>query len=129
MCQLRQPPIVLEAAVIIVKVFGIRHVINEEIQEIFFGCIHEFAVGVAPLAVVLIEETVRLPADVQIVVQGHAAALAVELSGASEQCVDRYVELAGKYLQSLVIGLGLACLPTAYGLPSYQNSFSKLLLA
>ena len=78
---------------------------DQEINQCLPGRIRIFSVRVAPLAVVFIKETVRFPADVQIIVQGHAAALTVELPGASEQSVDRYVELAGKDLQGLIIGL------------------------
>ena len=68
--------------------------IDQEIKKIVLSLIYKIALSVAPLAVILVEVTVRFPADVNVFVKRHSAALAIKLSGASEKRVDRYVELS-----------------------------------
>ena len=68
---------------------------NEKIQKIVLCLIDEIAFRIAPFAVILIEIAIGLPADIEVFVKRHSAALAVKLSGASEECIDRDVELSG----------------------------------
>ena len=79
----REPSVVLRTSVAVREVLRIRHVIDQEIKKIVFCLINEIAFRIAPFAVVFVEITVRLPADVEILVKRHSAALAVKLSGAS----------------------------------------------
>ena len=68
--------------------------VYKEIEKGIFGLINEVTFCVAPFAVIFVEVAVRLPADIKILVKRHSAALAVKLSGASEERIDRYVELS-----------------------------------
>ena len=94
MFEFREPAVVLCASVTVRKPLGIRHVVDQEIKKVVLCLINEIALRVAPLAVILIEITVRFPADVEVFVKRHSAALAVKLSRASEERVDRHVELS-----------------------------------
>ena len=58
----------------------IRHMTFQKIQQFLKARVNEFPVRIAPLAVLLVEGTARLPADIG-VLQGHAAALADQLPG------------------------------------------------
>ena len=58
----------------------IRHMTFQKIQQFLKTRVNEFPVGIAPLAVLLVEGAVRLPADID-VLQGHTAALADQLPG------------------------------------------------
>ena len=58
----------------------IGHMVLQEIQQFLKAGVDEFPVGITPLAVLLVEGAVRLPADID-VLQGHTAALADQLPG------------------------------------------------
>ena len=54
------------ASFTVTKVLGIGHVIYKEIEKGIFGLINEVAFCVAPFAVVFVEITVRLSADIKV---------------------------------------------------------------
>lgn len=58
----------------------IGHMTFQEVQQFLKARVDEFPVGITPLAVLLVEGAVRLPADID-VLQGHTAALADQLPG------------------------------------------------
>ena len=72
--------------------------------------IGKFPVGIAPLAVVLIEAAVRLSAE-DAVLQGHAAALAKQLPGAAQQRIDGHAEKRRQLLEGFRIGHRLPRFP------------------
>ena len=55
--------------------------------------IDEPAIGIAPLAVVFVEASIRIPPQ-NAVLEGHAAALADQLSGRTQERVDGDVKEA-----------------------------------
>lgn len=65
----------------------------QKIQQFLKARVDEFPVGITPLAVLLVEGAVRLPADVG-VLQGHAAALADQLPGGTQQSIDGDIKQA-----------------------------------
>ena len=73
--------------------FG-RHVRDAEVDELLHALVGKGAAVVAPLAVVLVEGTVRLTAQ-GAVVERHAAALADELTRGAKQGIDGHVEKGG----------------------------------
>ena len=81
----------------------IGHMTFQKIQQFLKARVNEFPVGIAPLAVLLVEGTARLPADIG-VLQGHAAALADQLPGRTQQGVDGDIKQPGEQLQSFCIG-------------------------
>lgn len=74
--------------------FG-RHVRDAEVDELPHALVGKGAAVVAPLAVVLVEGTVRLTAQ-GAVVERQAAALADELTRGAKQGIDGHVEKAGQ---------------------------------
>lgn len=66
----------------------VGHMFRQKIHQLFQRGIHKRPIGVAPFAVFLVEGPVGFPADGG-VLQGHAAALADQLAGRTQQGVDR----------------------------------------
>ena len=58
----------------------IGHMAFQKIQQLFGARVNEFPIGIAPLAILLVEGAVRLPADAG-VLQRHTTALADQLPG------------------------------------------------
>lgn len=69
----------------------VGHVFYAEINELLFAFVFEFPIGIAPLAIFLVEGTVRFFADGGIV-KRHPAALADQLSRGAKQRIDRNVK-------------------------------------
>ena len=65
----------------------IGHMTFQEIQQFLKAGVDKFPVSITPLAVLLVEGAVRLPADIG-VLQGHTAALTDQLPGGTQQGVD-----------------------------------------
>ena len=75
----------------------------QKIQQFLKARVDEFSVGIAPLAVLLVEGTVRLPADIS-VLHGHTAALADQLPGGTQQGVDGDIKQPGEQFQGFCVG-------------------------
>ena len=75
----------------------------QEVQQFLKACVNEFPVGITPLAVLLVEGAVRLPADID-VLQGHTTTLADQLPGRTQQGVDGDIKQPGEQLQSFCVG-------------------------
>ena len=114
MLQLRQMRVEQSAAVGVGLVVGVGHLFYEEIEKEVFALIGEFAVGVAPFAVILVERAVGLVTDERIVVERHSAALANQRLRRTQERVDGHIELLGESFEHFGVGLGFACLPTTY---------------
>ena len=98
------------------------HTRHTEIDQLLLAGVGERAAGVAPLAVILVEGAVRLPAGCG-VVERHSAALR-----RAKQGVDRNIKKAGKQLQGFHIGRGVAVFPAGDGLPRDKELFGQLVL-
>ena len=109
-------------------VVRVRHVADQEVQEGVFGLVGEFAIGIAPLAVVFVEAAVVFAADHGVVGQGHATALTVKGLRRAQKGVDRYAEFTGQDLEQLGVGLRHARFPAADGLPGDIDTFRHLFL-
>lgn len=72
---------------------------------------NKIAIGIAPLAVFLIEGTIGLLADEAVICQGHAAALADQILGRTQKGIDGDIKFLGDQLQCLRIGYGLSRFP------------------
>lgn len=94
MVQLRHHCLHMGANLFRRPVFGC-HVFHAKINQLLFAGVGECTVGIAPLAVFLIKRTIRLLAGCGIV-KRHAAALANQLPGSPQQCVDRNIKEQGK---------------------------------
>ena len=79
-----------EAARLVGGSVFVRQMPDKIVDELAEVVIHIFAVGIAPLAEVLVEAAVDLTAE-RAVVERHSAALADQLSRRAEQCVYRNV--------------------------------------
>ena len=99
----------------------------QEIQQFLKAGVDEFPVGIAPLAVLLVEGAVRLPADIGIL-QGHATALTDQLPGGTQQGIDGDIKQPGEQLQSFCIGHRFTGLPAGNRLPSHMHLLRQLLL-
>lgn len=86
------------------------HVGHAEIDQLLRAAVLEFAAGVAPFAIILIEGTVSLSAEGG-VLQGHPAALADQLPGGAQQRVDGNVKKLGQQLQRFRVRRGLPRFP------------------
>ena len=109
-------------------VFGVRHVRKQEIEQRIFGWVCKFPVGIAPLAVILVEVAVDFSADHGIVTERHAAALAKKLARCAEQRVDGDVEFLREHLEHFGVRLRLAGFPAAHGLARHAHAFRHLVL-
>ena len=105
----------------------IGHVAFQEVQQFLKTRVNEFPVGIAPLAVLLVEGTAWLPADIG-VLQGHAAALADQLPGGTQQGVDGDIKQPGEKFQRLCVGHCFAGLPAGNRLTGHMHLFRQLLL-
>ena len=105
----------------------IGHVPLQKIQQLLQAGVDEFPVGIAPLAVLLIEGAVWPPAEIG-VLQGHAAALADQLPGRAQQSIDGDIKQLGEQLQRLCVGHRFAGLPAGDRLPGHVDLFCQLLL-
>lgn len=105
----------------------IGHMTFQEIQQFLKARVNEFPVGIAPLAVLLVEGTARLPADIG-VLQGHAAALADQLPGRAQQGVDGDIKQPGEQLQSFCVGHRFTGLPAGNRLTGHMHFFRQLFL-
>ena len=105
----------------------IGHMTFQEIQQFLKAGVDEFPVGITPLAVLLVEGAVRLPADIG-VLQGHAAALADQLPGGTQQGVDGDIKQPGEKFQRLCVGHCFAGLPAGNCLTGHMHLFRQLLL-
>ena len=103
----------------------IRHMTFQKIQQFLKTRVNEFPVGIAPLAVLLVEGTAWLPADIG-VLQGHAAALADQLPGGTQQGVDGDIKQPGKQFQGFCIGHCFAALPAGNRLTGHMHLFCQL---
>ena len=74
------------------RIFRIRHVRKQKVQQRILVGVGELAVGIAPLAVILVEVAVDFATDHGVVAERHTAALAKELSRGAEQRVYGNVE-------------------------------------
>ena len=72
--------------------------------------VDEFPVGITPLAVLLVEGAVRLPADISIL-QRHTTALADQVPGRTQQGVDGDIKQPGEQFQSFCVGHCFARFP------------------
>ena len=82
---------------------SIGHMTFQEVQQFLKAGVDKFPVGITPLAVLLVEGAVRLPADID-VLQGHTAALANQLPGRTQQGVDGDIKQSGKQFRRSPIG-------------------------
>lgn len=89
---------------------SIGHMTFQEVQQFLKAGVDKFPVGVTPLAVLLVEGAVRLPADID-VLQGHTAALADQLPGRTQQGVDGDIKQPGEQFQSFCVGHRFARFP------------------
>ena len=105
----------------------IGHMTFQKIQQFLKARVDEFPVGITPLAVLLVEGAVRLPADVG-VLQGHAAALADQLPGGTQQSIDGDIKQPGEQFQGFCVGHCFAGLPAGNRLPGHMHLFRQLLL-
>ena len=96
---------------------------DEEVQQGVLASVRKFTVCAAPLAVLLVQAPVRLPAQQPVVVQRHPAALADELPRRAQERVDGYVELARQEPERVRAGLRLARLPAADRLSNPYHVF------
>ena len=90
--------------------FGVRHIFQQVVQQCLPALVNELAVGIAPLAVVLIQAAVRLPGG-RFVLQRHPAALADEPAGRTQQRIDGNIKQPRKQLERFGIGLRFARFP------------------
>ena len=104
-----------------------RHVLNAEVDQLLLTVIFEFAVCIAPFAVILIERAVGFPAHGP-VLERHAAALTDQLSRRTQQRIDRNIEHPGKQLERLHIRRGLPFFPSRDRLTGHENLFRQLIL-
>ena len=109
-------------------VVRVGHVADQEVQESVFGLVGEFAIGIAPLAVVFVEAAVVFAADHGVVGQGHATALTVKGLRGAQKGIDRDAEFTGKNFEQLRVGLRHARFPAADGLPGDIDTFRHLFL-
>ena len=105
----------------------IGHVLHQKIGQRLQILIGKLPVGIAPLAVVLVERAVRLAAE-QRILQRHAAALADQLARRAQQRVDRYVKQRGQELERVRIGHGFAVFPAGNRLTGNKYLFGQLVL-
>lgn len=104
-----------------------RHMLHAEIDELLGTLVLEFAAGVAPFAVFLVERAVRLMARYG-VLERHAAALADVLARRAEKRVDGYVKERGQALERFRVGERFAILPAGHCLPGNEKLLRKFLL-
>ena len=105
----------------------IDHMALQEIQQFLKARVDKFPVGITPLAVLIIEGAVRLPADID-VLQGHTAALANQLPGRTQQGVDGDIKQSGKKFQRLCVRHCFAGLPAGNRLTGHVHFFRQLFL-
>lgn len=105
----------------------IGHMTFQKIQQFLKARVDKFPVGITPLAVLLVEGAVRLPADIGIL-QGHTAALANQLPGRTQQGVNGDIKQPGEQLQSFCVGHRFAGLPAGNRLTGHMHLFRQLLL-
>ena len=128
MFQLRKMRIEELAPFRIWRIFRIRHVRKQKVQQRVLVGVGELAVGIAPLAVILVEVAVEFAANHRIVTEGHAAALAKKLARGTEQRIDGNVEFARKHLEHFGVRLRLAGFPAANCLSGHVDAFGHLVL-
>ena len=109
-------------------VVRIGHVADQEIQEGVLALVGEFAIGIAPFAVVLVEAAVVFAADHGVVGQRHATALTVKGLRGAQKGIDGDTEFTGKDFEQLGVGLRHARFPAADGLPGDIDTFRHLFL-
>ena len=105
----------------------ICHVAHTDIDQIIHVVIHILAVGIAPLAVFLIEDAVGFSADHR-VFHRHSAALADQLTRRAEDRIDGNTENLGQQFQRFNIGCRFSVFPAGYRLPGYKNPLSQFIL-
>lgn len=86
------------------------HVPDAEVDELLHALVDVLPIGIAPLAVVLIQLAVGLPAD-EGVLQGHPAALTHQLPGGAQKGVDGHIKEPGQLLQRVRAGHRLPVFP------------------
>ena len=109
-------------------VVRIGHVVDQEVQEGILALVGEFAIGIAPFAVVLVEAAVILAANHGIVGQRHATALTVKGLRRAQKGVDGDAEFTGEDFEQLGVGLRHSRFPATDGLPGDIDALGHLFL-
>ena len=86
------------------------HMLNTNVDKLVHIVIRIITVGIAPLAVILVEAAVDLLAD-KLVLKRHTAALTYQLSRRAQNRVDGHVEQLRQELQRFRVGHCISCLP------------------
>ena len=103
------------------------HASRQKVDQLCKVVVSKRPICIAPLAELFIAGAVRLAAH-HGVVQRHSAALADQLSGRSQQGIDRNIEEHRELFQSVDAGDRLPCLPARHSLPCHKHLFSQFLL-
>ena len=110
------------------RIFRIRHVRKQKVQQRILVGVGELAVGIAPLAVILVEVAVDFATDHGIVAERHTATLAEELSRSAEQRVYGNIKFLREHLEHFGVRLRLAGFPATNGLSGHMDAFGHLVL-
>ena len=92
MFQLGKILVKLTSAFFLWRIIRVWHMRYQKINQASFGRISESPIGIAPLAIVLIEAAVWFPADGTVFIERHATALADELSWSTKKRIDGYIK-------------------------------------